>query len=81
MDGVRPVLVVRGWRATREHCFKECITWWKEIGTLGKRVGQTGEKRARGGCERVYRKGKGFGYGDRARQYHRKDEWCSGLYI
>ena len=66
---------------TREHCFKGCITWRKEIGTLWKRVGQAEEKKARGGCERVCRKGKGFEYGGRVRQYHCKDERYVGAVL
>lgn len=40
MDRLRLVLVVRKGQAGREHFFKECIVWKKEIRTLWKEVGE-----------------------------------------
>ena len=47
-------------RQTREHLFKECIKWRREIRTLRKEVGQVGGKKE--GEERVGKGRKGFGY-------------------
>ena len=53
-------------RQTREHLFRECITWLEEIRTLWREVGQIGQagvRRAGGEREDKGRKGFGADYG------------------
>ena len=50
-------------RQSREHLFKECRTWEKEIRELWKAVGEApGRRNRQDGVDRPFRSRKGFGF-------------------
>lgn len=55
-----PVLVLKRKRQGREHLFKECPTWGREIRRLWHRVGEISGRR--GGEDTPVKSRKGFGY-------------------